>query len=43
MKKAEFIQKVAEKANVTQKNTEAVVNAAIETITEALGGVQGVK
>jgi DNA-binding protein HU-beta len=36
MKKAEFIQAVAEKAGLSKKDTEAVVNAALETITEAL-------
>jgi len=36
MKKAEFIQAVAQKANLSKKDTEAVIDAAIETITQAL-------
>jgi DNA-binding protein HU-beta len=36
MKKAEFIQAVAEKAGLSKKDTEAVIDAALETITEAL-------
>ncbi|BDY12182.1 HU family DNA-binding protein [Hydrogenimonas cancrithermarum] len=36
MKKAEFVQAVAEKAGLSKKDTEAVLNAALETITEAL-------
>ncbi|WP_457596156.1 HU family DNA-binding protein [Hydrogenimonas sp.] len=36
MKKAEFVQAVAEKAGLSKKDTEAVLDAAIETITEAL-------
>ncbi|WP_456323448.1 HU family DNA-binding protein [Hydrogenimonas sp.] len=36
MKKAEFIQAVAEKAGLSKKDTEAVLDAALETITEAL-------
>jgi DNA-binding protein HU-beta len=36
MKKAEYIQTVAEKAGLSKKDTEAVLNAALETITEAL-------
>ncbi len=36
MKKAEFIQAVAEKAGLSKKDTEAVINAALETVTEAL-------
>ena len=36
MKKAEFIAKVAEKAKITKKEAAKVVNAVLETITEAL-------
>lgn len=36
MKKAEFVQAVAEKAGLSKKDTEAVLDAAIEVITEAL-------
>ena len=36
MKKAEFVQAVAEKAGLSKKDTEAVIDAALETITEAL-------
>ncbi|MCF6200657.1 MAG: HU family DNA-binding protein [Hydrogenimonas sp.] len=36
MKKAEFVQAVAEKAGLSKKDTEAVINAALDTITEAL-------
>ena len=36
MKKAEFIEAVAKKAGVSKKDAQAVVDAAIETITEAL-------
>ncbi len=36
MKKAEFIQAVAEKAGLSKKDTDATVNAVLETITEAL-------
>ncbi|ACI18563.1 MULTISPECIES: HU family DNA-binding protein [Dictyoglomus] len=36
MKKAEFIAKVAEKAKITKKEATKVVNAVLETITEAL-------
>jgi len=36
MKKAEFVQAVAQKAGLSKKDTEAVIDAALETITEAL-------
>ncbi len=36
MKKAEFIQAVAEKAGLSKKDTQTVIDAALETITEAL-------
>ncbi len=36
MKKAEFVQAVAEKAGLSKKDTEALLDAAIDTITEAL-------
>jgi|UniRef100_A0A7C3SPR9 DNA-binding protein HU-beta len=36
MKKADFIAKVAEKAKITKKEATKVVNAVLETITEAL-------
>jgi len=36
MKKAEFVQTVSEKAGLSKKDTEAVIDAALETITEAL-------
>ncbi len=36
MKKAEFIQAVAEKAGLSKKDTQAVIDAALEVITEAL-------
>ncbi|HOJ92136.1 MAG TPA: HU family DNA-binding protein [Dictyoglomaceae bacterium] len=36
MKKAEFIAKVAEKSKITKKEATKVVNAVLETITEAL-------
>ncbi|HIP14638.1 MAG TPA: HU family DNA-binding protein [Sulfurimonas autotrophica] len=36
MKKAEFVQAVAEKAGLSKKDTEAVIEAALETITQAL-------
>ncbi|PMQ01549.1 MAG: integration host factor subunit alpha [Dictyoglomus sp. NZ13-RE01] len=36
MKKAEFIAKVAEKAKITKKEATKVVNAVLESITEAL-------
>ena len=36
MKKSEFIDAVASKTGLTKKDTDAVLNAAIETITEAL-------
>ncbi len=36
MKKAEFIQAVAEKAGLSKKDTQTVIDAALEVITEAL-------
>ena len=42
MKKAEFVQQVAEKAGLSKKDTEAVLDAAIETITEALAAGKSV-
>ncbi len=42
MKKAEFVQAVAEKAGLSKKDTEAVINAALETITEALASGKSV-
>ncbi len=42
MKKAEFVQAVAEKAGLSKKDTEAVLNAALETITEALAAGKSV-
>ncbi len=42
MKKAEFVQAVAEKAGLSKKDTEAVLNAALETITEALASGKSV-
>ena len=36
MKKAEFIQAVAEKAGVSQKEAKKIIDTAIEEITEAL-------
>jgi len=36
MKKSEFISLVAEKCSLSKKDTEAVIDAAMETITEAL-------
>ena len=36
MKKAEFISKVAFRSNLSKRDTEAVIDAAVETITEAL-------
>jgi DNA-binding protein HU-beta len=42
MKKAEFVQAVAEKAGLSKKDTEAVLDAAIETITEALAAGKSV-
>ncbi len=36
MKKADFIQAVAEKAGLSKKDTNAVLDAMLETITEAL-------
>ena len=36
MKKSEFIAKVAAKSNLSKRDTEAVIDAAIETITHAL-------
>ncbi|RUM43845.1 MAG: HU family DNA-binding protein [Hydrogenimonas sp.] len=42
MKKAEFVQAVAEKAGLSKKDTEAVINATLETITEALAAGKSV-
>jgi len=42
MKKAEFVQAVAEKAGLSKKDTEAVIDAALETITEALAAGKSV-
>ncbi len=42
MKKAEFVQAVAEKAGLSKKDTEAVLNAALDTITEALASGKSV-
>ncbi len=42
MKKAEFVQAVAEKAGLSKKDTEAVLNATLETITEALASGKSV-
>jgi DNA-binding protein HU-beta len=42
MKKAEFIDAVASKADVSKKDANAVIDAAIETITEALKSGKGV-
>ncbi|BCD68042.1 HU family DNA-binding protein [Nitratiruptor sp. YY09-18] len=36
MKKSEFIQAVAQKAGLSKKDTQAVIDAALEVITEAL-------
>jgi len=36
MKKADFIQKVSQKSGLSKKDTEAVIEATLETITEAL-------
>jgi DNA-binding protein HU-beta len=36
MKKADFIQTVAEKAGLSKKDTQKVIDAALEVITEAL-------
>jgi DNA-binding protein HU-beta len=36
MKRADFIATVAQKSGLSKKDTEAVVDAALETITEAL-------
>ncbi len=36
MKKSDFIQAVAEKAGLSKKDTQKVIEAALETITEAL-------
>ena len=42
MKKAEFVQAVAEKAGLSKKDTEAVLDAAIDVITEALAAGKSV-
>ena len=36
MKKADFISAVAQKSGLSKKDTEAIIDAALETITEAL-------
>lgn len=36
MKKSDFIAEVAQKSGLSKKDTEAVIDAALETITEAL-------
>jgi len=36
MKKSEFISEVAQKSGLSKKDTDAVIEAALETITEAL-------
>jgi DNA-binding protein HU-beta len=36
MKKSDFISRVAQKSGLSKKDTEAVIDAALETITEAL-------
>ena len=42
MKKAEFIQVVAEKAGLSKKDTNAALDAMLETITEALASGKSV-
>ncbi len=42
MKKAEFIQAVAQKCGLTKKETQEVLDAAIETIEEALAAKKSV-
>jgi len=42
MKKAEFIQAVAQKANLSKKDTEAVIDATLEAIIEALANGKSV-
>ncbi len=36
MKKAEFVQEVASKAGLSKKDSEAAINAVLDTITDAL-------
>jgi DNA-binding protein HU-beta len=42
MRKSEFISKVAEKSALSKRDTEAVIEAALETITEALANRESV-
>ena len=42
MKKAEFIQVVAEKAGLSKKDTNAALDAMLETVTEALANGKSV-
>ena len=42
MKKAEFIQVVAEKAGLSKKDTNAALDAMLETVTEALASGKSV-
>ncbi len=42
MKKAEFIQAVADKCGLSKKDTQAVIDAALETIEEALAAKKSV-
>ena len=42
MKKAEFIQAVSEKADLSKKDTQKAIDAALETISEALVGGKSV-
>ena len=42
MKKAEFVQEVASKAGLSKKDSEAAINAVLETITEALSAKKSV-
>lgn len=42
MKKAEFVQEVASKAGLSKKDSEAAINAVLDTITEALSAKKSV-
>ena len=42
MKKAEFVQAVAKKAGLSKKDTEVIIDAALETITEVLADGESV-
>lgn len=42
MKKAEFVNSVASKAGLSKKDSEAAINAVLETLTEALAAKQSV-